>query len=229
MRKPLVIFFLPDLFIINKKASAFLITNCVIIGIINKTKEKNLLIFVPRILCGFFIEPPTDVKAEKGDRSTQGERQRTRKMGFFVCCYLLCTIPPPPHLSPILRDLPHPSAAMVIRTGGTARRPPPPSLPPTRPHPISAARDISGESLWWPLFFLFSTLFDGDHFLFSTLFDTTPVSRYTDCYSLAKSVNFRQTPIFCRRQNLWHFLHSRPVQCWESPHIKAGRPEATPH
>jgi hypothetical protein len=27
---------------------------------------------------------------------------------------------------------------------------------------------------------------DGDHFLFSLLFDRTPVSRYIDCYSLAK-------------------------------------------
>ncbi len=41
-------------------------------------------------------------------------------------------------------------------------------------------------------------------------------------------------PIFCRRQYLWHFLHSRLLQisrysAGESPPIKAGRPAATAH
>ncbi len=81
-------------------------------------------------------------------------------------------MPPPPHLSPILRDMPHPPAVMVIRTGGTARMLPPPHC---YPHPISAVRDLSGGSLWQPLILRLWVCelildSDGDHFLFSPIF-----------------------------------------------------------
>jgi hypothetical protein len=63
---------------------------------------------------------------------------------------------------------------------------------PLHPHPISAARDLNGRSLGQPLIlglWVYELILDsdGDHFLFSPLFDRTPVSRYIDCWSLAKN------------------------------------------
>ena len=53
---------------------------------------------------------------------------------------------------------------------------------------------------------------DGDHVFFSPIFCRTPVSRYIDCYSLAKiseilvGADILLTPIFVT------FLHGGPVQ-----------------
>jgi hypothetical protein len=59
---------------------------------------------------------------------------------------------------------------------------------------------------------------DGVPFLFSPIFCRMPVSRYVDCYSLAKI----SETLAGQRQYLTYSEG-------ESPPIKAGQPEATPH
>ncbi len=148
--------------------------------------------------------PPSGAIAER--ETEEQARRKAEKEKFWICvCYDL-------PLLFLARDLSHGPAAMVIRTGGTARSP-----PPCYPNPLIAVRDLSGGSLWWPLFWRLwvSKLIldgDGDHFLFSPIFSRTPVSRDNDCYSLAKTSEILAVPIFCRRQYLWRFLHGGPVQ-----------------
>jgi hypothetical protein len=136
-------------------------------------------------LLRIFIKPLPEAIRKGRQRSEQGEKAEKMEFWICVCYYLVCTGPPLP-LPYLARDLPHSPAAMVIRTGGTARSP-----PLCYPHPISAVRDLSSESLWWPLFWrswVYKLILDsdGDHFLFSPIFNMILVSRDIDCYSLAK-------------------------------------------
>jgi hypothetical protein len=107
---------------------------------------KIFLTIIPRFLCGFFIKLPpgcnSGKKRQKADKEKDGER------GIWDLCMLLSGVHrPPSHLPPFLHVLPQLPAAMVIRTGGTAGRPP----LSCHPHPISAARDLNGGSLGQPL------------------------------------------------------------------------------
>ncbi len=172
--------------------------------------ELRIFPRVPRSLCGFFIEPLPDAIAEKGDRKRARRKAEKEEYGICVCCYLVCTGPSHLSYATCLTRLRLWLSGQEVQQGG----PPPPHC---YPHPISAVIDLSSGSLWRPLFWRSWVCelildSDGDHFLFLPLFDRTPVSRYIDCYSLVKSVNFKRMPIFCRRQNLWRFLHGGPVQ-----------------
>jgi hypothetical protein len=73
----------------------------------------------------------------KGDRMWARREAEKEDMGFVYAVFWCAQTPPPPlhHLSPILRILPHLPAAMVIRTEGTAGRPPTP-LPPVNHTPF---------------------------------------------------------------------------------------------
>ncbi len=83
---------------------------------------------------------------------------------------------------------------------------------------MSAKTDIG--QWWWSLFVFTTFWWDACEQIYSI-----------DSYSIVwrKSVNFRWKPIFCRRQNLWHFQHGRPVQYGrESTHkSRAARSNAT--
>jgi hypothetical protein len=62
---------------------------------------------------------------KRRQKSEQGGGREREELGICVCCYLACTVPPPPFSLPCpALDLPHLPAAMVVWTGGTARRPP---------------------------------------------------------------------------------------------------------
>ncbi len=75
---------------------------------------------------------------------------------------------------------------------------------------------------------------DSDHFLFSPIFDTTPVSKYIDCYGLAKiseilaGADILSTSIFVTF-SAWRASTISRYSAGESPPIKAGRPVATAH
>jgi hypothetical protein len=73
-----------------------------------------------------FLSSPRRMHSGKKDRERARRKAEKEKYGIGVCCYLVCTDPPPPHhLSPILCVLLHLPAAMVIRAGGTVGSPPP--------------------------------------------------------------------------------------------------------
>jgi hypothetical protein len=92
-----------------------------------------------------FIRAPTGCNSGKKETESEPEKE---EYGICVCCVcsLVCTAPPPPHLSPILSVLPHPPAAMDIRIGGTVGRP-----PPATHIPFSTVKGHSGGSLGQPL------------------------------------------------------------------------------
>ncbi len=184
-------------------------------------------------LLRIFIKPLPEAIRKGKQRSEQGEKAEKMEFWICVCYYLVCTGPPLP-LPYLARDLPHSPAAMVIRTGGTARSP-----PLCYPHPISSVRDLRGESLWWPLFWrswVYKLILDndGDHFLFSPIFNRILVSRDIDCYSLAKiseilaGANILSTPIFVTF-SAWRAGITSRYSAGENPPIKAGRPVATAH
>ncbi len=70
---------------------------------------------------------------------------------------------------------------------------------------------------------------DGDHFLFSPISCRMPVSRYLDCYSLAKiseilgGAVILSTPIFVTF-SAWRAGTTSRYSAGESPLIKAGWP-----
>jgi hypothetical protein len=76
----------------------------------------------------FLSSPPPPLDAQRKQRQKVGKK-KGRERGIWDLCIVLSGVhtPPPHHLFPILRVLPHLPAAMVIRTGGTVRSPPCPT------------------------------------------------------------------------------------------------------
>jgi hypothetical protein len=120
-----------------------------------------------------------------------------------------------------------------------ARPSPSPSSPP--PHHLGLSLWIVHRSQRWismmasrSCVYKLALDSDGDHVLFSPIFCRTPMSRYIDCYSLAKiseilvGAHILVTPIFVTF-SAWRAGTTSWYSAGESPPIKAGRPEATPH
>ncbi len=162
-------------------------------------KIKLLVVLHICIVRKFFINPrPACCEIEEGG---EGERDTCKIVEVYCPARIACGNPF------------HLLARQV--EGGTRRGPPSPTLSPIhhfnskRPQRwiFRTASDLEVVNIktdigqWWWSLFVFTI------FLIGRL--------WADIWTVIvwrKLVNFRRTPIFCRRKSFWHYQHGRPVQ-----------------
>jgi len=137
------------------------------------------------------------------------EKDRETRNSGYVHAVIMCSHPPP--FSPLSSARPASPSPRLWLSGQEVQQEAPPVTHTPFEHSETSALDLC-DSLSLEVI---STKTDigqwSDYFLFLPIFDRTPVSRDSDCYSLAKICEILAGADILSAPYLWRFLHGGPV------------------